>query len=381
MNRPREIRSSSSRCCALLFCWWVGASLAAVVLGDEPAEPVAEPLRAVLIAPETATKSQLEQAQSLGMNAVVLPLTFTDTGRARPPDLLKQAAVRIGDAKLAVYYWIEIGRCPELADAHPEWMASLQGHPEWRRLFRNPPVPGRSEVVKNYPWVPILYKESFAAHLERVQTLLRDLPPPQGIFLNDLQGAPSACGCGNTLCRWTADYGDIKTATPLEPDAAAQFVQQLEQLIPGVEMIPVWTTECEEPDCDEDGHCAGVGCFEGICWKAYTSQLMPVAERCQRLGALLLYKSLQRDLSRYGPRGSWIPVGLETFRTMPPKRGGKAISADRLIAVLQGWDVPLSETEFQQQLALQAGAGGFVLATVKIDQSWQPRIHKITEQK
>ena len=42
-------------------------------------------------------------------------------------------------------------------------------------------------------------------------------------FLNDLQAAPSACGCGNTFCRWTPDYGPIRTATelPPEPDGGA----------------------------------------------------------------------------------------------------------------------------------------------------------------
>lgn len=363
----------------VLACGWLAVVISPAVAAG--ADPVPDPLRAILMRAEKISGPALDDAKARGMNAIVLPLATPAVDPAESSRVTTARARQIREAGFRLYYWIEIGRCPELADAHPEWMASLQGHPEWRRLFKDPPVPGKAEVVKNYPWVPILYEESFAAHLARVKRLVSDLPVPEGLFLNDLQGGPSACGCGNTLCRWTADYGDILTATPLKPDAAVRFVEQVELLVPGAEIVPVWTTECEEADCDQEGHCAGVGCFEGICWKAYTSQLMPVAERCRRMGALLLYKALERDLSRYGPPGGWIPVALDTFRTMPPQRKGQPIPANRLIAVLQGWDVRESEVDAQQQLALQAGAAGFVLSTFKIDQSWEPRIHKVIDRK
>ena len=175
------------------------------------------------------------------------------------------------------YYWIEIARCPSLADEHPRWMASVQGHDEWRRLFENPPRPDESQVVKVHPWVPVLYEESFAAHLDRVRAVISNLPPAEGILLNDLQGPPSACGCGNPQCRWTADYGPRRTATPKDDFAARDFLVEVRKLT-DKQVIPIWVTECEQHDEAADGWCAGVGCFRGICWKAYTKQLMPVAE-------------------------------------------------------------------------------------------------------
>jgi len=36
--------------------------------------------------------------------------------------------------------------------------------------------PKKDEVVRNYPWVPIVYQEAFDAHLQRISTLLSSLP-------------------------------------------------------------------------------------------------------------------------------------------------------------------------------------------------------------
>ncbi|MBP85683.1 MAG: hypothetical protein CMJ64_03040 [Planctomycetaceae bacterium] len=94
----------------------------------------------------------------------------------------------------------------------------------------------------------ILNKEPFQQQLQRVEKLLADRAQPKGVFLNDLQGAPSACGCGNHLCRWTTDYGKIRTATRLGNDAPAAFVVAVKKLLPQSNVIPVWTTECEEHD-------------------------------------------------------------------------------------------------------------------------------------
>jgi len=190
-------------------------------------------------------------------------------------------------------------------------------------------------VVKNYPWVPVRYQEAFQAHLHRVRLLLKDKPPAKGIFLNDLQGAPSACGCGNPLCRWTSDYGPIVTATRLPADAAARFVAEVGRVAPQPEIIPVWTTECEEHD--QEGLCAGVGCFRGLCWKEYAGQLLPLARGAQRLAVLLPYRALQRDLARYGSTAGWITYAIDSFALLPPQREATAVAPHRLITVLQGW--------------------------------------------
>ena len=162
-------------------------------------------------------------------NAVVLALDGANAAKER------EAARAIEAAGFDLYYWIEIGRNPALADAHPEWMASLEvHHAEWRRLFPKFPKTKEGEVVKNYPWVPVLYKETFPVHLERVKKLLADKPTPWlESSSNDLQGPPSSCGCGHHLCRWATDYGPVEkaTATRLPKDAAAKFVTEVKKAV------------------------------------------------------------------------------------------------------------------------------------------------------
>jgi hypothetical protein len=251
-------------------------------------------------------------------------------------------------------------------------MASLQGHPEWRRLFPRTPQPHDGEVVKNYPWIPVLYEEAFAAQLQRIERLLHALSPVTGVFLNDLQSAPSACGCGNVLCRWTPDYGPIHTATRLPNEAAARFVAAVRRLVPGSVVIPVWTPECEEEE--KEAACAGVACFQGACWREYTAQLMPVAQECDTLAALCLYRAFGRDLPRYGSEAGWVRQALVSFSEMPAKRGGQAISPEKTVAILQGWDATETQREAQLRQCRLAGVRSSVVALTPIDQRWEPRI-------
>jgi len=331
-------------------------------------------LRAALLTAEMATSERLAQCVRDGQSAVLLVL---DSDSQASRESLSGAAKRVGEAGLALEYWIEVGRCPELADAHPQWMASLQGHSEWRRLYKDFPEPRGDQVVKSYPWVPVLYRESFDAHLARVKRLLADRPASRGLWLNDLQGPPSACGCGNPVCRWTADYGPIKTATPLADDAAAKFVAEVGKLLPEAgRVVPVWTTECEEHDVAKDALCAGVGCYKGICWKAYTRQLMPLADESPVIGVLGLYKLFGQDTPIYKQPAEWVRAAARGFQTMPPQHGGRAIEPQRLLMVVQGFDVTAAELASQIRQAEDAGAAGIVVAYAKIDQSWQPRMHK-----
>jgi hypothetical protein len=328
-------------------------------------------LRGALLRPDEVTDERIQRLRNADTSAIVVMLEGTST-ELRQRQL--SAATRIRDSNLELYYWVEVARCPELADAHPQWMASLQGHPEWRRFFPDTATPADDEVVKTYPWVPILSRESYAAQLDRVRQMLTGLPEPTGILLNDLQGAPSACGCGHPLCRWTSDYGQKRSTTPLKEDAAAKFVEAVQEFAPQAAVIPVWTTECEEHDGAKDGLCAGVGCFQGICWQAYTDQLMPLQRTSPRLGVLVPFREFQRDLPIYGPQAGWIGHALESFVTMPPLRGGQPIPATRLVAVLQGWNVDDVDIAAQIQVATGSGAAGYVLAYAKIDQAWEPRV-------
>ncbi|MFN3650602.1 MAG: hypothetical protein ACK47B_13580 [Armatimonadota bacterium] len=336
--------------------------------GTSPPRP--GELCAVLLPVDQAKEDQLARIRREGAAGVALPLARGER------ESLRRAAARVTSAGLELYYWVEVGRCPELADTNPQWMASLQGHSQWRRHFPRVRQPEAGEVVKNYPWVPIRYREAFAAHLHRVGELLRDLPTPKGIFLNDLQAAPSACGCGNPLCRWTPDYGPVRTATELPADAAARFVAEVRKLSPGSEIIPVWTTECEEHEMAEGEACDGVSCFTGACWTAYTEQLMPVAKEAKRIAALLPYRAFKKDLPRYGPEAAWVRHALGSFQKMPPLRKGAAVPAERLVAVLQGWDVTPAQRQAQIEQSRAAGAGGYLVAEIEIEQGWQPRIVK-----
>ena len=360
----------------LWFCYGIGVFAATTVFTQQVSaqhkvvEPTVPHLRAALVQVTDASSDRLEELKSTGANTIVFPLDSSD----RPSkQRIRDAAESVSRAGLALAYWVEVARSPALANAHPDWMASLQTHREWRRFFPQAPEPDADQVTKTYPWVPILSRAPFMAQRKRVLGLIEGLPTAKLIFLNDLQGAPSACGCGNPLCRWTSDYGERRTTVPLGDDAAALFVAQIQKAAPDAEVVPVWTTECEEHDGSSDGLCAGVGCFKGICWKAYTRQLMPVASTSERIGVLGLYKEFQRDHPHYGTEASWIQFAIKSFETMPPRNGGRAIPASRMIAILQGWQVSPEELTAQQKVAVQSGASGYVVAYEKIDQSWSPK--------
>lgn len=330
--------------------------------------------RGAMLTAEMATPERLQELKAQGFRDLALLISQPTEAAA---DADSAAAGRVQKAGLRLHYWIEVGRCPPLADEHPEWIASLQGHQEWRRFHPDFPQPKADEVVKCYPWTPILYREAFAAHLQRIEALLAQRPPPESLLLNDLQGPPSACGCGNPVCRWAADYGPIKTATLQGDDAAARFVAKVEMLAGDkIRVIPIWTTECEEHDVDKDALCAGVGCYKGICWKAYTRQLTPLAEQSATIGALLLYKEFGQDTKAYREPAGWVGHALRGFATLPPKHGGKPVEPQRLLAVLQGWDVTPQELAAQQKQVEAVGTAGYLIAFARIDQGWSPRMHK-----
>ncbi len=345
----------------------------AVAISRALQEPVAESapprfFEGLALLPSEATAERIGQCQAAGQQIVLrLGCEEKEAGLA--------AARALELAGMEIGYFVEIANCPALAATHPEWMASLQGHPEWRRLFPEFPAPAVGEVVKTWPWVPVFNREAFDAHVTRVTELLKELPAPKRLWLNDIQGAPSACGCGHPLCRWTADYGPLKTATTIGDSAPAKFVQAVAALVPGCEVIPILTTECEQED--KADVCAGVGCYEGICWKAWSRQLAALDPVAPRIGVACFYREFGRDLPRYGGEAAWIATALDSFSAMPPQRGGTAISAHRLIAVVQGWNVTSEQVAAQLDVARRAGAAGTLLLAGAVDQSWEPRTCKL----
>ncbi|MBM3838617.1 MAG: hypothetical protein FJ398_11760 [Verrucomicrobia bacterium] len=346
---------------------------AAPVFAAEAANPAAPRMRGVLLTARQVTSKELKKLSTQNFDTVVLYLDEKTSLTQK-----RGAARRIQEAKFDLFYWIEIARNPALADAHPEWMASIQTHPEWRRHFPSFPKLATNQVAKTYPWVPVLYAETFETHRQRTAKLLTQMPAAKGIFLNDLQGAPTACGCGNHFCRWTTDYGPIRTATRLPNDAAAKFVQEVGKLMPGAKVVPVWTTECAEHDFPKGAACDGVTCFTGRCWREYNAQLMPVAVVAEQIGVLLPFRDFHPTLSRSGPEAAWQKYALRSFTEILPQREGRAIPQSRLIAVLQGWDVTPQQEQTQIRHAQEAGTAGYILARAKIDQSWEPRLMDVS---
>jgi len=351
--------------------WFVLALLAAC--GPPARLPVEAGLRGDLLRPDQVDLARLSAARAAGTDTIVLAL------HDQIPDAAAVAAAdRVRAADLHLGYWLEVGRSPQLAAQHPEWMASLQGHDEWRRQYPAFPEPAAGEVVQAWPWTPVAYAEAFDAHHARVAGQLAALPPADYVFLNDLQGPPAACGCGNILCRWATDYtlggrAPLRAATPLGDDAAARFVAAVMKLAPGSEVIPVWVTECEEADTVAAGACCGVGCYHGACWREFDLQWHALRAVAPRTALLLPYAAFGRDLPRFGPTAGWIRFAIDHLRTRMRSRHQVEVAPESLLAVLQGWGdaAPVAE---QRAQAEAAGVVQTLVAYDVLDQSWSPRI-------
>ena len=105
---------------------------------------------------------------------------------------------------------------------------------------------------------------------------------------------------------------------------------------------------------------------------------MPLAAQSPRLGVLLPFKEFPRDLRLYGKRAGWIPHALTSFQLIPPRNKGKAIENKRLIPVLQGWDVTPADIAAQKKRTEEVGTAGYIISKTKINQDWQPRLHKLS---
>jgi hypothetical protein len=322
---------------------------------------------------DEVTAARVAAARAGGTDTIVLALHD-----GMPAAAALTAAELVRGADLRLGYWLEVGRSPALAERHPQWLASLQGHDEWRRQFPELGTAAPDQIVKVWPWLPVAYAEAFAAHRDRVAAQLAALPTAEFVFLNDLQGPPAACGCGNTLCRWATDYtlggrAPLRTTTPLGADAAARFVAAVQQLAPNSEVIPVWVTECEEADTVADGACCGVGCYHGACWREFDRQWLALRAGGGRTALLLPYLAFGRDLERFGEPAGWIGFAIEHLRTRMRERHRTEVPPESLIAVLQGWGA-VAPRAVQQARAAAAGVTRTLLAREPIEQSWAPRL-------
>jgi len=349
-----HIHRISIVCCLALFAWTTAA------------QDASSQMKGLLIDASELQNQQAESLEQLGMKQMVIAI------EASPTPSQTQALERLEKSGLDIWYWIEIARDEKMATEHPEWMASIQGHPEWRRFHPDFPKEKENEVVKVYPWVPVFYEGAFDAHLKKVNNLLEQWPTSKGIFLNDLQGAPTACGCGHTLCRWTTDYGPKKSAKNMGHTAPAQFVKRVQETHPDLECIPVWATECEAHD--KDGMCAGVGCYNGACWREWSKQLEPLAKTMPHLGVLLTYKELERDLPIYKEPAGWINKAIGAFDTESTRFQHPSVKPNRLVGILQGWDTSTEEIKAQIRQTEKSNTHGYILSNINISTQWEPRI-------
>jgi hypothetical protein len=374
-----------SRSWALAF--YAAALLAGIAgyqaLAEGEANQPASLRTSYLVHPRMLDEALRERLSAAGATALVVELAeeYTREDYARAAEFARQL-------KIPLLGWIEVARNEELARAHPEWLAGLGSHDDWRRLFPGFPKPAPDEVVKAWPWVTIWYEEAYQAQLDRIGRLLKLAPESlAGLYLNDVQGAPSSCGCGNNQCRWTQDYHTPSTATKRTvPETPAQFVaavqDRVQKLLPGKPVVPVWCIECEELDQDYSrpttGYCGSVGCFKGLCWKEYFKQLAPIwkqtgsKETGKRLAVAAFSGEFRRQRPEYDAKSGWIAAVVATFRDLPARHKHEPIPAAALTLVLQGWDEKPGHLEAEIQQAAAAGCGDVIIALAKIDQSWRP---------
>ena len=330
----------------------------------------------VLVSPEHVSAEAIREWKGDKFAGAVLLLHQTNSAAVAP------AVRQLESASLRYYYWIEIGRDAQMAEAHPRWMASLGMHNDWQKLFPRAPEPKIGEVAKAYPWVPIRYQEAFDAHVVRVKELLTRAPSNHaGVFLNHLQAGPSSCGCGNLQCRWATDYHVPATGTLVGEDAAAQFLGAINRFAGSRTVIPVWTTECDHddlpaskrPDGKSTGLCGTVGCATGACPKDFTQQWNHLVKSHEGPVALLaLHQQLARTNAAfaYGPK--WVERAVHYLDETLPQNGGVRFPHDRLWIVVEGRT--REEELMARKAAARTGAANVVLARLALDQSFQPRM-------
>jgi hypothetical protein len=143
-----------------------------------------KPYQGLIIDPDKVAPESVDGWKKEGFGAIVLVLD------ERYEATVYQKSARAITAKgLDLYYWIEVGRNPTFANEHPEWMAALGSHNDWRKRWPDVPELKDGEVAKAWPWAPIAYREAFDEHVSRIKKLLGRIPSEyRGVLLNDLQG-------------------------------------------------------------------------------------------------------------------------------------------------------------------------------------------------
>src|SRR5262245_2735516 len=95
----------------------------------EPAKD-AKPHQFLIIDPDAVTTTNVDTWKKEGFDALVLTLDERFDAA-----VYRKAAKAIAAKNLDFYYWIEVGRNPAFAKDHPEWIAALGSHQDWRKRF------------------------------------------------------------------------------------------------------------------------------------------------------------------------------------------------------------------------------------------------------
>jgi len=332
------------------------------------------PVEIVLVEADTVTPGSVERWKAEGFKGVAVLLDERGTEAAH-----RQVARHISEASLDLYWWIEVARNKTMAEAHPRWMATLGMHDDWQRNFTNLAEPQVTQVAKAFPWVPIGYRETFEAHLVRIDQLLRRIPTNWGgLLLNDLQGGPSSCGCGNLQCRWALDYGMRSTATKLPSDAvAASFVAEVRKRVGQKIVVPVWTTECTQIDLPPEKNqgrpsthlCGSVACATSTCPEAFRRQWSALSSTHPGpLAVLALHSAFHRTDPTLEGGPNWVTNAVQYVRSA---QGTNAKDASPLWVVVEGGT---AEEPAARRAAAQTAVETVIVARIKIDPTYEPRL-------
>lgn len=312
--------------------------------------------------------TEARRVADAGYTAAIVPL---DAAEAET-EAVDRAILAARATGLSAYLWIGVARDEAAARAHPEWLSEPQ-HREWLEIFPDQDWTGRNPVV--YPWISVSNQSAFAYAADRVQRLVEAVATPvDGLFLSDIQGGPTGCGCGNDLCRsWDNSPGDHIAPSPYESPAVffpLVFLNEMRRRLPGVNLIPVICSECEagvtmdgieSPD-EILGECHGVPCRP--CSVDYYPRFIDALREEPRVGLLSFYKVWRRDVPLWGAEAGWVGAVLRRYRERDP--------GQRVLSVLQGWNVTPAEREAQIHQCRSAGSAGYIIAASEIDQSFRP---------
>ncbi len=141
-------------------------------------------MRIIQASPSDPTRA-IEHAWVLGAKAIAWDL------REDCADAVRAATA----AKLRSDGWYSVARDPQAAEEHPEWMHA----PECNAWLGGKARPDHHTLVA--PYISINNREAFEYARARLLDRVIENDWCVRLWLSDIQGAPSGCGCGNPSCR------------------------------------------------------------------------------------------------------------------------------------------------------------------------------------